>query len=361
MRGGDAVDVIEGGDGVLVGIYGDQLWILSWVSVLVEVAEMDLRKLFEEIDIDTINRFVNEKRQEDLHLEFKAITKADLSYKPDKKNFARILSGFANSAGGLVVWGVDARPDKQGIDCAQEQKSIQSLSVFLSKLNEFTGQFVSPVVDGVEHKLVPLPSDDDAGFAVTLVPESDSTPYRAEAGVGRYYKRNGSSFYPMEHFDLEDMFGRRRKPKFDLTYRLRFSSSSSQASIVRVVTVHIDFDVVNVGRGIARFPFVGLKIADQSCMDTIWSSPAEYLGIPLSSGERGSEVAHFCGGADAVLHVQVGRALGRVTKKVQTGTMHVDDIMVDWMATAADVRMMHGTLIVPGNEILDLALQHCTL
>ena len=39
----------------------------------------------------------------------------------------------------------------------------------------------------------------------------------AKLGENRYYKRSGDSFYQMEHFDLEDMFGRRRKPKLKMS------------------------------------------------------------------------------------------------------------------------------------------------
>ena len=38
----------------------------------------------------------------------------------------------------------------------------------------------------------------------------------AKLGEDRYYKRSGDSFYRMEHFDLEDMFGRRPKPLLTL-------------------------------------------------------------------------------------------------------------------------------------------------
>jgi hypothetical protein len=38
----------------------------------------------------------------------------------------------------------------------------------------------------------------------------------AKFGQDRYYKRSGDTFRRMEHFDLEDMFGRRPRPKLEL-------------------------------------------------------------------------------------------------------------------------------------------------
>lgn len=177
---------------------------------------MDYSELFATLTPELIEDWISSGRQEDLFLDFKQISRPDLSDKSDRKNFAKVLSGFANSAGGIVVWGVDARPDRQtGIDAATAASPIDRLSLFCGKLEEFTGTFVSPLVDGVRHRT--LPTKDDSGFAATLIPMSDAGPHMALGGEGRYYKRSGSSFYPMEHFDLEDMFGRRRKAILQLT------------------------------------------------------------------------------------------------------------------------------------------------
>jgi hypothetical protein len=103
-----------------------------------------------------------------------------------------------------------AKKNQDGVDCAQAPAEISSLKLFLSRLNELTGEALSPVVDGVQHKL--LETSAETGFAATFVPESLSGPHMAKLGDDRYYKRSGASFYRMEHFDLEDMFGRRQKP-----------------------------------------------------------------------------------------------------------------------------------------------------
>jgi hypothetical protein len=112
--------------------------------------------------------------------------------------------------------------------------------MFISKLNEFTGSFVSPIVDGVVHRGVE--TADDTGFAITLIPASSSGPHMAKAGEDRYYKRSGDSFYKMEHFDLEDMFGRRAQPKLVPVTKTEFSYSPKT----------VFFEIKNEGRGAAK-------------------------------------------------------------------------------------------------------------
>jgi len=71
---------------------------------------ISLFEQFKSGGIGLLSRLVEEEWQEDLLLEFKTIEGSCAPMaKPDRKNFAIALSGFANSDGGVIVWGVDAR------------------------------------------------------------------------------------------------------------------------------------------------------------------------------------------------------------------------------------------------------------
>jgi len=103
----------------------------------------------------------------------------------------------------------------------------QGLAGFLSTLNSLTGGAVNPDVPGVQHRIIE--SAPDAGFALTLVPASDRGPHMAKCGEDRYYKRSGSHFIKMEHFDIEDMFGRRAKPNLEVCHRIvQFGTSGAE-------------------------------------------------------------------------------------------------------------------------------------
>jgi hypothetical protein len=208
---------------------------------------MDLSQTFDQLGLAEIDDYLKREQEEHLQLDFKTIKGANLASADDRRNFARGLSGFANSAGGIIVWGIDARNNAQGIDCAVAPSEIRQLKLLLSRLNEFTGQAVSPIVDGVRHKIIERTAD--SGFAVTLVPESQSAPHMAKLGEDRYYKRSGASFYKMEHFDLEDMFGRRQKPL------LRMSLTPTNEDDTTKLVVRLK----NVGRRTARHAGFMLK------------------------------------------------------------------------------------------------------
>lgn len=203
---------------------------------------MSLLDDFNSMNIDTINRFVEDRQEEHLQLDFKRLNKPDLKDKDDKENFAKAISGFANSMGGIIVWGIDCRKSKENqIDCVQGLLPIENIKLAHSRFHDLTSQVVSPTVDGVQHKIIEY--SDNTGFIVTLIPESASGPHMAKSGEDRYYKRSGSSFMRMEHFEIQDMFGRRARPNLSINIR---------ASKLNEHQFKIEFYILNNGRGAAK-------------------------------------------------------------------------------------------------------------
>ena len=89
---------------------------------------MDQLSFFKSLALKDIERFVIEGVEESLHLGFKTTSSKDLSDKNDKRTLSIAPSGFANSEGGLVIWGVDARQDTTTkIDCAVKLVEIDSV------------------------------------------------------------------------------------------------------------------------------------------------------------------------------------------------------------------------------------------
>jgi hypothetical protein len=256
---------------------------------------MSLRDQFDQITPQTIVDYVAQAREEDLHLDFKVVNDANLT-RDDRKSLAVALSGFANSDGGLIVWGVDARQNAQGIDAAQARRDISNLPLLLGRLNELSGQSVSPLVDGVLHRIIPVAGND--GFAVTLVPVSDSGPHMAKGGEDRYYKRSGSAFYRMEHFDIEDMFGRRRKPVLIVTAQPhpRVTSSAGGAMHYQGIVV---VSIENRGRGFARAPYLAVSPTRPYVVDGNGIGGREGLPRLISVG---GAFTRYGSGSDQVVH-----------------------------------------------------------
>lgn len=172
---------------------------------------------------ELIEGFVKESRAEDLYLDFKEKedrTKAALSIN-DERNLNKALSGFANSDGGVIVWGIEARRkgnDSESPDVARARKTIKNLDAFHANLNDKIRLATTPPVPGVINIKIPRKTNSKEGYVVTYVPVGPVPPYRAEKCNNHFYKRSGSNFYHMEPFDIRDIILRDNYPKIKLEF-----------------------------------------------------------------------------------------------------------------------------------------------
>jgi hypothetical protein len=248
--------------------------------VTLPIASQTLEDVFRGLEGPDIHRWIADRRQEDLTLDFKTAPRL-LDTGEERKVLAKAISGFSNSSGGVIVWGVDAREDPATkVDAAIAPIPLSEPERFLSNLTRYAGTAVSPPASRVVHRLVTSKE-----FALTLVPESDSGPHMSTA-EHRYFKRSGDSFRPMEHYDIVDMiFGRRRRPQLEL-------SASVDGNRIKI-------GIRNVGRVSAIAPYVALRA----------SSPWELnqYGIDGNSRWNLQVQSHaatpmFGGGRDLVIH-----------------------------------------------------------
>lgn len=298
---------------------------------------MDLRAIYESLSLHDVDGFVQRHQEENLHLEFKRVSNPDL-VGDDKRHLARVLSSFANSAGGIIVWGVDARRNAEGTaDAASALHEIEPLGILISRLNEYTGQATEPIVAGVLHRAIEMVPG--RGYAVTLVPESNGGPHMAKLGEDRYYKRAGDRVYRMEHFDIADMFGRRARPKLELTIRPRSGGTE------------LIFGLKNVGRGIARAPYLAL-----SCPPPFRRSP---YGIDGNRTEAIQKLVadnphapwRYPARADFVIHPGVTVEIGVLMRTGNDTPLAAEGVRLSYAIACEGMPLSEGEHLVPHAEL----------
>jgi hypothetical protein len=118
-----------------------------------------------------------------------------------RKGWSKALSGFANTDGGVLVWGIDA-PDNAPVRLSL----VQDLRPFNAKLQELLRDATDPPVQSVQIELYADPQQPTKGIIVCLIPRSRWRPHQAKSSVNEYYIRAGDNHVPASQSVLRALF-----------------------------------------------------------------------------------------------------------------------------------------------------------
>lgn len=192
-------------------------------------------KILSEQDIHLL---IRDRFEESSRLEFKAGDAIDSS-ESKKKEIAKDVSAFANSAGGTVVYGI-----------AEVEHKAHSIKPVNGSL--FTKEWLEHVIDsnitrripGIE--IVPIRINDNIAETVYVVhiPESTEAPHMAPDN--RFYRRLNFKCMQMEEYEIRQLYFRTRVAKLRLV-DLGVSPGGASTSGLKFNSVNfrIDFQVEN--------------------------------------------------------------------------------------------------------------------
>lgn len=292
-------------------------------------------------------------RPEDLYFEAKrcSVPMSDA----DKNHLAEALSGFANSDGGVMVYGLVASGGDKRIgkpDVVTKVERIKQLSHLCAEVNTLVGQLVEPPAEGVQ--VLPRPSKNlsDEGFALVYIPRSESFLHRSRRDR-EFYRRHGDGFHRMEHYEIAEFYGRRKNPSLVFWWSVATTATSGSAPRRRF-DARIVVGLQNVGRGIAEYPALLLKNRNT---DRYGLDGNGNTGLPQRPTTRPG--VFFGGGAEYVVHpggvLEVTRLADRL--EVSEDRPECPDFCIDYEIYAKDMPEKSGTEVMKGAEIIRRVLE----
>ena len=226
--------------------------------------------------VKDILTLIEEKENEDLFLDFKEVP--DLSKGNDnlRKILAKSLSGFANSSGGVLIFGIGEGPKHKSL----VRVPINDVKDFERRVIEHISRVTSYRVPNVVTKTIL--EDETSGYLLVLIPKSDLVPHQSVLDK-KYYRRTGESFVPMEHYEIENMFGRSPKPVLvpDITVIPSIGGPNSD-------NFTFVFGLRNIGRLAATFPFLSIEFKNPAYSISKGIDGNGNFGLPKQVGSRGT-------------------------------------------------------------------------
>ena len=167
---------------------------------------------------DAIDDFIVNLQTEELFLDFKQAVSTGKNgtslQKDDRKNLAKGISGFGNSEGGVIVWGVECSRDCDIGDVAKAKVKVRNVHRFLSWLENAISGCTIPSHNRVRNHIISVDKNGD-GFVATYIPKSELAPLMTTMG-NNIYIRSGSNNVPAPYSVIAGMFGKRPQPNVEL-------------------------------------------------------------------------------------------------------------------------------------------------
>jgi len=310
---------------------------------------MDTKEYFENINLFEIKEFVETQTTEDLYLEFKTANfPNELNF--DNKNFSKCLSGFSNSLVGIIIWGIKASKNKDGVDAANKLKPINELIKFENHLKRIEGKSVVPIIEGIEYRRIEEANDN--GFLLVYIPPSERAPHMAQYADKHYYKRSGDSFYICEHFDIVDMFNRRTAPK--LLVEIKFES------IIKKLVNNEErykyeclFCIKNIGQVSLKYIVVFIDVKSPFNISEYGVDGNRNRGMKLIPTKESFK--KYEGGSELVIHPETYHEVDKVVMNEIGLDNIIDDLLIEYRITAEGMKINSGKIFIKKEELINKA------
>ena len=228
-----------------------------------------------EYSIDDITALIDNEAEESVHLDFKA---AGSLSKDDKKKaeIAKDVSAFANSDGGIVVYGIEERDHK-----AYSLSYIDGNTYTKEWLEQVIQDNIQRRIEGLE--IFPIRDNGDITKSIYIVkiPRSSNTPHMSADKC--YYKRNNFRSVKMEEYEVRDLFYRESTPNLKIAGYILYEQDSND----EVVKYHFEAQIWNDSNVISTVYKLNCYIVNFIIFDKIsWEAFKEDINYTILDRSR---------------------------------------------------------------------------
>jgi hypothetical protein len=190
--------------------------------------------------------------EENLHLDYKGAGSLALT-DGKKKEIAKDISAFANSDGGIVIYGIREFDDDLRRHLPERLDPIDRNNISKEWLEQVINSNIQPKIENLTIHPITLSSSINHVVYVIKIPKSNTAH---QASDKKYYKRYNFESVAMEDYEIKDIINRLSSPQLSLvlnpeltTYNLRVlkfpvtlnNKSRRLAKDVKLTVIFIDF------------------------------------------------------------------------------------------------------------------------
>ncbi|PVH24722.1 AlbA family DNA-binding domain-containing protein [Sphingobacterium corticibacter] len=206
----------------------------------------NLPNFFEKDDynIDDIKLLIQQEAEESINIDFKSSGSLDKSDNK-KKEIGKDISSFANSDGGIIVYGLSEKDHK-----ASEIDFVEGNVYTKEWLEQVISSKISPRINNL--KIYPIRFEGDISKSVYIVkiPKSNSVHMNTDK---KYYRRYNFESVAMEEYEVSNLYSRVNATELDLEeLEVRTKNSVKTAQKLTSTRVVLRIAIRNTSRSLEK-------------------------------------------------------------------------------------------------------------
>ncbi len=158
-----------------------------------------------------IQKLIDDGESENQYIECKSPAAPQLS-RDLKFQLSQAVSGFANSGGGVIIWGVGTTRHKHsGLDVLTQIEPTGSVKKFVQEIDSEIPRLVRPLtIELYQSRILREKPNDTRGIIITYISPTNGDPI--QANDGKFYLRIRDEFKEMPYETIKRMFSGTTSP-----------------------------------------------------------------------------------------------------------------------------------------------------
>jgi len=157
-------------------------------------------------NLDRVNQFISDGIEENIHLDYKGA--GSISKSRDKKTeISKDVSAFANSDGGIIIYGVREFDDRDKSHLPERLDPINGNEFSKEWLEQVINSTISPRIPEIIITPIQISENEDNNLIYVVEIPKSSTAH--QMNDKRYYRRYNFQSIAMEDWEIKDIINRR--------------------------------------------------------------------------------------------------------------------------------------------------------
>jgi hypothetical protein len=197
---------------------------------------------FGQSDIDQI---IQNQMEESTYLEFKSSNSLDNTDR-NKKEISKDISAFANSDGGLIIYGIKENDHK-----ADSVDFINGRVITKEWIENVIDSNIKRIIPGLKIFPIRFSNDLEKTIYIIKIPSSISSPHMANDN--RYYRRANYKILPLEEYEIRNQYNKKLVTKLVFEDLIINSSGTSRVGErLKSINYTISIQIKNIGFAIEK-------------------------------------------------------------------------------------------------------------